>query len=137
MECNLTPKNKKACPPCVLRYIWPMVLNETGAGYLLGYGEIEAVPGSYVYNGNRGPGTPVSNEGFIVTAEEAKIMAKLFRGYAFVKRGVRKQWGKLPERNKQMAIYINERSEPPDDDFINKVESLADFCEKSGGFTVD
>ncbi len=113
-----------------------MILNETGAGYLFGYGDNTVKPGFYIYNGKRGPGSPVSNDGFKVSASEAKAMAKLFRGYAHVKRAIREEGEIL--NSEERAIYSKFKwyKEPPSEEFIKKVEELAEFCEKSGGFRI-
>lgn len=137
MGYDLTPKNENAGSPRGMIFTWPIILNETGACYLFGYGENTARAGFYVYNGSRGPGSPVSNDGFKVTASEAKIMAKLFKGYVFVKRAIREEWEKISEDERNMLLSINKKASPPSSDFIDKVESLIDFCEKSGGFTID
>ena len=89
-----------------------------------------------VYNGSRGPGSPVSNDGFKVTASEAKVMAKLFRGDVFVKRFIRAEWDKKTEDEKNRILSYKTCKEPPSKEFIDKVESLAEFCEKSGGFRI-
>lgn len=136
MGYDLIPKNKEVDSPCGMIFTWPMILNETGACYLFGYGENTANPGFYVYNGSRGPGSPVSNDGFKVTPLESKIMAKLFRGYVFVKRSIAEEWEKKTEEEKNLILSFNKMAKPPSEEFINKIEILADFCEKSGGFRI-
>lgn len=137
MGYDLRPKNKEVPEQRGMIFTWPIILQETGAGYLLGYGDNTSSPGMYVYNGSRGPGSPVSNDGFKVTASEAKVMAKLFRGYVFVKRCIREEWEKKTEEEKAMILAILKNAKPPSEEFLNKVESLIDFCEKSGGFRID
>ncbi len=136
MGYDLMPKNKEAGSPHGMLFTWPLILNETGACYLLGYGNNTVDIGSYVYNGSRGPGSPVSNDGFKVTASEAKVMAKLFRGYVFVKRFIREEWDKKTEDEKNRILSYKTCKEQPSKEFIDKVESLAEFCEKSGGFRI-
>lgn len=136
MGYDLMPKNKDAGSPRGMAFTWPMILNETGACYLFGYGDNTANPGFYVYNGSRRPGSPVSNDGFKVTPSEAKAMAKLFRGYVFVKRAIREEWEKKTEEEKEILLSVNKRAAPPGEEFINKVEGLIDFCEQSGGFRI-
>ncbi|GHV31570.1 hypothetical protein FACS1894177_06450 [Bacteroidia bacterium] len=123
--------------PTGMLFTWPQILNETGAGYLFGYGINTVGPGSYIYNGLRGPGSPVSNDGFDVTDYEAKVMARLFGGYVFVKRAIREHWDALSEMERRAILDINSNRCPPSTEFINKVESLIDFCENSGGFTIE
>lgn len=79
-------------------FTWPVILNETGACYLFGYGDHTFSPGKYIYVGSRKDGSPVSNDGFEVTKEEACIMARLFRGYVSVKRELKEEWDQLSEQ---------------------------------------
>ena len=60
-------------------FTWPIALNLTGAGYLLGYGENTICKGRYFYVPRSG--SPVSNDGFKVTALEARTIAKIFHGF--------------------------------------------------------
>lgn len=136
MGYDLEPKNKKIAAIQGMIFTWPVILNETGAGYLLDYGDNTANPGTYIYNGSRGPGSPVSNDGFKISAREAWAMAKLFRGYVFVQRSIREEWDKLSNDKKAVILSINKRAEPASEVFLDKVEELADFCEKSEGFTI-
>lgn len=136
MGYSLMPKNKDAGCPKGMILTWPQILNETGVCYLFGYGDNTISLGTYIYDESRGPGSPVSNDGFKVTSSEAKIMAKMFRGYVFVKRAIREEWNKKTEEEKKIMMAINVGLVPPSEDFINKIESLIGFCEKSGGFTI-
>lgn len=136
MGYDLKPKKPEAGFPSGMFMTWPIILAETGAGYILGYGADTTKPGMYVYNGARGPGSPVSNDGFKVTPGEAKIMAKLFRGYVFVKEMIREEWDKKTKEERAKILSYGYAKEPPSEEFINKVKSLADFCEKSGGFRI-
>ena len=94
-------------------------------------------PGRYIYDGSRPDGSPVSNDGFDVSKEDALIMARLFRGYVFVKRGLVEEWNKMPEKEKtQIQSLLGKRVTPPAEDFLAKIEALADFCEQSEGFNI-
>ena len=137
MGYDLKPKNKDAGFPRGMIFTWPHILKVTGACYLFGCGDIDYRPGNYVYDGSRGPGSPFSNDGFQVKPSEVKVMAKLFRGYVFVKSYVLDEWENKTEREKELLLTINKEAKPPSRDFLNKIESLADFCEKSGGFRIE
>ena len=137
MGYDLIPIRSEAGSPRGMIMTWPMILQETGAGYLLGYGINTVKAGYYVYDGRRGPGSPVSNDGFKVSASEAKTMAKLFRGYVFVQRAIRKDYEAMSSHDKEIDSKFNcMHKEPPCEEFINKVEELAEFCEKSKGFRI-
>lgn len=117
-------------------FTWPIILQETGAGYLFGYG-MNTFSSGYIYDGNRPDGSPVSNNGFEISKEEALIMARLFRGYVFVKRSLREEWEKKTQEDRLMLKrLIGNKAEPPAEVFLQKIEELADFCEQSEGFKI-
>lgn len=137
MGYNLIPKKAGVQEKNGMVFTWPIILQETGAGYLFGYGTNTFDPYVYIYDGSRPDGNPVSNDGFEVTKEEALIMARLFRGYVKVKRELREQWEKKPENEKVMVkSMFGSKAEPPAEIFLQKVEALAEFCEQSEGFNI-
>lgn len=93
MGYDLIPKKKGVDCKSGMIFTWPVILNETGACYLFGYGDHTFSPGKYIYVGSRKDGSPVSNDGFEVTKEEACIMARLFRGVCLCKKGVEGRMG--------------------------------------------
>lgn len=137
MGYDLIPKKEGVDSKHGMIFTWPVILNKTGACYLFGYGNHTFSPGKYIYNGSRKDGSPVSNDGFEVTKEDAIVMARLFRGYVSVKRALRKEWDKKPE-NEQVMIksILGKKAEPPAEEFLHKIEMLADFCEQSEGFNI-
>lgn len=137
MGYDLIPKKEGGASKSGMILTWPVILQETGAGYLFGYGMNTFDPGRYIYDGSRPDGSPVSNDGFDVSKEDALIMARLFRGYVFVKRGLVEEWNKMPEKEKtQIQSLLGKRVTPPAEDFLAKIEALADFCEQSEGFNI-
>lgn len=137
MGYDLIPKKEGVDSKHGMIFTWPVILNKTGACYLFGYGNHTFSPGKYIYDGSRKDGSPVSNDGFEVTKEDAIVMARLFRGYVSVKRALRKEWDKKPE-NEQVMIksILGKKAEPPAEEFLHKIEMLADFCEQSEGFNI-
>lgn len=137
MGYDLIPKKNGTGSKNGMIFTWPVILNETGACYLFGYGDDTFNAGRYIYDGSRKDGSPVSNDGFEVTKEEALIMARLFRGYVSVKRALREEWDKKTE-NEQVMLksLLGNKAEPPAFKFSDKVEELADFCEQSEGFNI-
>lgn len=135
MSYDLRPKNKEVDELRIGAFSWPIILQETGIGYVLGYGAGIA-PASYVYQtGNHG--SPASNDGYIVTAFEARAMAKAARGFVSVQRFMRKEWDSLTEeeqvrKEQTKDIYKN----PWHEDRIKLVETFAEFAEKSSGFRI-
>jgi hypothetical protein len=141
MSYDLRAKNKDVKDMSVGAFTWPIFLQDTGMGYVLGYGA-GMRPGSYVYqNGNNG--SPASNDGYKVTATEAKMMAKVARGYISVQRFVNKEWDELPPEDRKEKEEWEARSQHKiyrtkvHEDHLKKLEQIADFMEKSGGFTIN
>lgn len=138
MGYDLIPKKEGVDSKHGMIFTWPIILNETGACYLFGYGDHTFSPGKYIYDGSQKEGSPVSNDGFEVTKEEACIMARLFRRDVFVKRALKEEWDQLSEREQIMIkSMLREKADPPAEEFLHKIEILADFCEQSEGFNIN
>lgn len=135
MGYDLIPKKKEVDCFCIGAFSWPLLLQETGAGYVLGCGSAKN-PGTYVYQtGN--VGTPHSNDGYKVTASDAKCMAKVVRGFLSVQKYVNKEWEETPEDVKQREIKTEFYRKPiTNQELLKKMEDFADFAEKSGGFSI-
>lgn len=135
MGYDLKPKNKKIESLPVGGFSWPMFLQETGMGYVLGYGAGMRA-GSYVYqNGNNG--SPSSNDGYKVTSMEAKMMAVIARGFVSVQRFVNKEWEEVPKAelpNYEASPYYRKKMH---EDHLEFLEKFADWAEQSGGFTIN
>lgn len=121
-------------------FSWPIMLQQTGAGYVIGYGE-GRTPGSYVYHPRNSGASPVSNDGFKVTAKEAKIMALLVRGYISVNRFINKEWEAIPEAEREQMKNVKYDGKPlyktgVHEDQLKKLEAFCDFAEQSGGFKI-
>ena len=137
MGYDLIPKKKGVDSKHGMIFTWPIILNETGACYLFNYGNVTFNPGRYIYDGSRKDGNPVSNDGFEVTKEEANIMARIFRGYVFVKRELLEEWNrKSIEEQVFIQSQLGKKETPPSEAFLQQVESLAGFCEQSEGFCI-
>jgi hypothetical protein len=142
MPYDLKPKNQKIKSISVGAFAWPIFLQETGAGYVLGYGT-GLKPGSYVYN-NGNNGSPVSNDGYKVSAKEAKMLAHVLRGFVTVQRFVNnefealsteeRKWIEDSEKNVNLKSYYRARWH---EDRMKEIETIADFAENSGGFTIN
>jgi hypothetical protein len=142
MGYSLIPK-KKIETIDIGAFSWPMHLEETGAGYVLGYGS-GRTPGSYVYSdGNKG--SPVSNDGYVVSASEAKAMAMCMRGYISVAKFVNKKWEEdFPDEaeREKMQEFINPATGTKlyktmmGPKRLVELEKIVDFIERSGGFKI-
>ena len=100
-------------------FFWSFILQDTGAGYLFRYGRNTFNANKCIYDGSRTDGSPVSNDGFDVSKEDALVMARLFRGYAHVKRVQREEWEKKPEKEKVMLqSLLGKQAVPPVKEFL-------------------
>lgn len=95
-------------------YLFPAVKLENGGWEMAGNAnELDArFPADITY-----PLT-LTNDGFKITDEEAKIMARCARNYVAIKRG-------YPEDERIRS------------DFLDRIEAFANWAEKSGGFSID
>ena len=140
MGYELRPKNKKIDSLHFGAFIWPIFLQETGMGYILGYGA-GRTPASYVYrNGNNG--SPVSNDGYIVSSNEAKMMAKVAEGFVSVQRFVNDEWNKLPEEERKYCEEWDANRKPiyrPQwhEDRLKEIEKFIEFANNSKGFSIN
>lgn len=141
MGFELKAKNKELQDITAGWMSWSLFLQETGMGYVLGYGT-GFKPGTYVYNNNNN-GSPVSNDGYKVTSTEAKAMAKVARGYVSVQRFVNKEWEALSEEEAKQCEESNNRHSfkiyraKMHEDHLVWLEKFADWAEKSKGFTIN
>lgn len=142
MGYSLIPKNKIETID-IGAFSWPIFLQKTGAGFVLGYGA-GRTPGSYVYQSNN-IGSPVSNDGYKVSVRESKAMALCMRGYISVSAFINKAWEeKYPneeERDKikeSVIIGTNKPlyNSPMGQKRLEELVKIADFIEKSGGFKI-
>lgn len=143
MGYSLLPKKKGIESIDIGVFSWPMFLQETGAGFVIGYGQ-GMEPGSYVYQSNN-IGSPVSNDGYTVTAFEAKAMAKCIRGYVTVSAFINQELESLYPDEKEresMKNFVNPATKtklynvPFGQKRLEELDKIADFMEKSGGFSI-
>lgn len=73
----------------------------------------------------------LSNDGFPVTEEEAKIMARIARNYVTVQRNLTEkyEWDWKSGKPEPWPMKIRE-------DFVETFDKFADWAEKSGGFKI-
>jgi len=140
MGYTLQPKNKKIEELNIGAFSWPIFLQETGMGYILGYGSGRA-PAQYVYNsGNHG--SPASNDGYIVTSFEAKAMAKCAKGFVSVQRFVNKDWEDnftVEQYDELIKRHYNGNKTYRSkwhEDRLKDLERIAEFMEQSRGFRI-
>lgn len=120
-------------------FSWPIMLQDTGAGYIIGYGA-GLTPGTYVYQPRGNGGSPVSNDGYKITAKEASSMALCVYGYLSVSKFINAEWDKMPADQKEERLRWNKHdkiyTEPIGQKFIDNLERFAEFLSKCGGFKI-
>lgn len=136
MGYDLRPRNKKLKEIYFGISIWKKMLDETGMGYVLNYGKgIEIT--TYIYQaGNKG--SPVSNDGYVVSAEKAKAMANVARGYIFVHGYINKLYQEMSDKDRD--IRMNDKkyyTQPVCEYLLKNLLKFAEFAEKSSGFTIN
>ena len=119
-------------------FSWPVLLEVVG--YLFPF---QSKGGRWVYNWEQDKRFKeehnypiiISNDGFKITASEAKIMARMARNYCLIQR-------KLDDSHFNNDLPMStpdwEKKWPQKirDDWVDKFEEFADWAEKSGGFKV-
>jgi hypothetical protein len=143
MSYDLIPRNKKVSEITFGASLWPIMLQETGMGYVLGYGA-GRTPTTYVYKPQKKGGSPASNDGYKVSSTQAKAMAMVARGFISVKEYINKEWLELSEEKREVEkkftdswsgnrpIYLPETGQH----FLDQLNKFADFAEKSEGFRI-
>lgn len=145
MGYDLIARNKKAKIKEFVfgSFSWPIFLQETGMGYVIGYVP-SMEPNSYNYIPRTyNEGSPVSNDGYIVTSSQAKAMALVARGFVSSNRFINNQWSEIPEeRQIEMRKAVNYNGTPLyrqgyAEEHLVKLEQFAEFANQSGGFTIN
>lgn len=138
MGYSLIPTKKELESINVGIFSWPIYLQESGAGYVLGYGA-GIRPATYVYQSGK-KGSPVSNDGYYVTSRQAKTMSVVIDGYLSVQKFMRQEIDSLPEEkvkemeesNKMFKIY----NMPIAQKHLDKLEQISKFMKNCGGFKI-
>jgi hypothetical protein len=131
-------------------FSWMWML-ERGVGLIIGHSD--GGDGRHIYSPRivRGVSTsPMHNDGFPVSASEARAMALAARGLAATERHRAAAWEELPEatrmaigalpigvwKDNEYHMLERDRRAPVRADFIEKAERFAAWAEQSGGFRI-
>ena len=142
MSYDLSPRNKKVKEIRVGAFSWPIIMQETGMGYVVGYGSGRDKV-SYVYRPDNRGASPASNDGYRITSFEAKAMAAVGRGFVSVQRFINKEWESLSETERLSSENAkNHKGEPLyrskwAEEMLVQIEEICDFFEKSNGFSIN
>jgi hypothetical protein len=136
MGYDLVPRNRKLGGfyigsfsfPILLEaagYLYPCIQGPSGQWYCL-FGADKRMPKGDTYP------RLISNDGFRVTAEEARVLARVARNYVAIQRS-------LPEQEQQpfdMPAYLKHWPQKIRTDFVDKFEQFAAWADKSQGFAI-
>lgn len=144
MTYDLHPRNRGLDQFRAGAFSWCWLLDQ-GVGWPLGYYAGDS-PGTYLYTPDPSQrGDPATNDGYRVTAAQAREMARLSRYIVALHRARRQQWEALSEEERQRRQRWC-RDHPLDrpmyrlpvrEDFVDLAERFADWAERSGGFRID
>lgn len=129
MGFDLIPKRKNINPHWVCFSEWRALLMATGCNYLLKFGGMISDKHKYIYVPDK-HGSPVANDGYVVSRITAKQMSKQIEGYIIIQKENISLWKSLSDSEKEDV------TPPPSDEFINECIKLSLFCIKSGGFSI-
>lgn len=139
MGYTLVAKNKELGTIDIGAFQWSFILQDTGMGYVLGYGK-GLKPTDYVYK-SKNNGSPVSNDGYKVTAKESVEMASVCDGFLSVQRFVRKEFDAL---SKEEQEYMEKSISPGYKTYnipwatsrLDEIEKISKFIRASKGFKI-
>jgi len=108
-------------------YLWSCIHN-SGQWYCV-WGVDERMPEGDTYP------RLISNDGFLVTEDEARIMARIARNYVAVQRSLQDD-RVLPVNPFSLISPSSTWPQKIRDDFVDKFEAFADWADQSGGFEI-
>ncbi len=140
MGYDLIPRNKKLDSFHFGMFSWGWMLDQ-GIGLIIGTGKAIR-PAGYSFIPDKLGRDPNHNDGFRVTAEQARAMALAASGLASVKNFINKEWEDMPEGTQAKMKEGNERfghniyNTPVSEDFITKIKAFAEWAYNSQGFAI-
>lgn len=136
MGYDFSPKNEEAGSFHMGAFLWPHFLEQCGAYFICIQGSAkyffvsgvdERMPAEDKYP------RLISNDGFPVTEEEAKVLARIARNYVIIQQH-------LEEQEDDDDIFKPEYLRPwprkVRDDWVELLEKFAAWAEQSGGFEI-
>jgi hypothetical protein len=130
MSYDLHPNNRKLGTFRMGMLSWPWMLDQ-GVGLIIGYGP-GIRPGHYV-SGSREGAEPGDNNGFPVSGNEARMMARAAHHLAEISKANVREWGVMSEEERQRWGV---ECAPVGPETIAKVELFAKWAWKSKGFKI-
>lgn len=120
-------------------FCWHWML-EAGVGLPLGYGK-GIKPSQFVYRPRKDGLCIGYNDGAIITAKEARTMAKVARWVSDYHQLLWEIWEKMPAKERENITQKTDAGAsyyliPIRKDFIERAKEFADWAEKSKGFRI-
>lgn len=118
-------------------FLWPYFLEQCGAYFLcMSHGAKYYFVSGIDERMPEGDDYPrlISNDGFPVTDEEAKVLSRIARNYVTIQRGLEDQSEKEDDLLKPVYMQIWPRKVR--ENWIDHLEKFADWMEQSQGFEI-
>lgn len=135
----LVPRNKAVGAFNMGSFTWSWILN-AGVGLVIGTGPAKN-PCTHSYVRDAKGRSPHCNDGYRVTAEQARAMALVARGLVQVQRFINTEWDQMSENARKDASDRNSMThlyrDAIRDDFLDTAERFAEWAAMSGGFTIE
>jgi len=135
MGYDFVPRNKDLEAFYLGAFSWPWML-DAGLGLVIGTGPATK-PGSYIFHPDEKGRSPRNNDGYRVSASDAKKMADIAEGIVFVERYIGEEWAELSE---DQRLSWERRGDlyrkPIRKDFLDKAEQFAVWARQSKGFRI-
>jgi hypothetical protein len=139
MGYDFSPVNEEAGGFHMGAFLWPHFLEQCGAYFICisqpGGGKWFFIAGvdERMPEQDKYPRLH-SNDGFPVTEEEAKVLARIARNYATIQRNLEDQSKEEDDFLKPAYQQIWPRKIR--EDWVDRLEQFADWAEQSGGFAI-
>jgi hypothetical protein len=137
MGYSLRPRNKALKSFHFGAFSWLWMLDE-GVGYVIGYGR-GVTPGTWIAAPDPSGRFPTHEDGFRVSAEQARAMAMAARGVVAVYRHVQREHdAATPEERarREEQRWRDMYRTPVRADFLDLAEAFAAWADESRGFGV-
>jgi hypothetical protein len=138
MSFDLVARNKKLDILSFNSFTWAVIL-DSGVGLVIGTA-LARRPGTFSYIEDKKGRCPQHNDGYYVTAIEARAMALVAKGWAITKKYINREWENMSLECRKEFGAINKEGPllrtPVGESMIAKMEAFSEWAEKSHGFWI-
>lgn len=142
MSFDLRAKNKNVECIHIGAFTWPIMLQSTGMGYIIGCGS-GVHPSENIFTPDKNGYSPFDNDKYFVNSQDAKSMAKLGYGFIKVKEYINNYYEEMEDQDEANKM---KKYQMPDGrylygqetgvKFLRDIKKFCDFAIKSGGFYI-